>query len=41
MCIRAASLDLYAFPFWALGVIIAYIVVFFAIDMYLIKNRKV
>ncbi len=41
MCIRAGSLDLYAFPFWALGVIIAYIVVFFAIDMYLIKNRKV
>ncbi|MBP5394927.1 MAG: ABC transporter permease, partial [Candidatus Methanomethylophilaceae archaeon] len=41
MCIRAASLDLYAFPFWALGVIVAYIVVLFAIDLYLIKNRKV
>lgn len=41
MCIRAASLDVYAFPFWALGVIVAYIVVFFAIDLYLIKNRKV
>jgi ABC-type multidrug transport system permease subunit len=41
MCIRAGSLDLYAFPFWALGVIIAYIVAFFAIDLYLIKNRKV
>lgn len=41
MCIRAASLDLYAFPFWALGVIAAYIVAFFVIDMYLIKNRKV
>ena len=41
MCIRAASLDVYAFPFWALGVIVAYIVVFFSIDLYLIKNRKV
>ena len=26
---------------WALGVIVAYIVVLFSIDMYLIKNRKV
>ena len=41
MCIRAASLDLHAFPFWALGVILAYIVVLFSIDLYLIKNRKV
>ena len=41
MCIRAATLDVYEFPFWALGVIIAYIVVLFSIDMYLIKNRKV
>ncbi len=41
MCIRAAALDVYDFPFWALGVIIAYMVAFFLIDLYLIKNRKV
>ena len=45
MCIRGSALmgvsDAYAFPFWALGVIIAFIVVLFAIDLYLIKNRKV
>ena len=45
MCIRGATLmgcsDAYVFPYWALGVLIAYIIVLFAIDMYLIKNRKV
>ena len=45
MCIRGAALQgvsaSYAFPFWALGVLVAFIVMLFAIDMYLIKNRKV
>ena len=45
LCIRGSTLmgvsDAYAFPFWALGVIVAYIVVLFSIDLYLIKNRKV
>ena len=41
MCIRAAALDVYAFPFWALGVVALYAVAFFMIDLYLIKNRKV
>ena len=41
MCIRAASLDVYAFPWWAYGVVVAFAVAFFLIDLYLIKNRKV
>ena len=41
MCIRAAALDVYEFPFWALGVVALYAIAFFAIDLYLIKNRKV
>lgn len=41
VCIRAASLDIYAYPFWALGVLILFAAAFFAIDMYLLKNRKV
>lgn len=41
ICIRAATLDIYAFPFWALGALAAFTVLFFAIDTYLIKNRKI
>ncbi len=41
VCIRAATLDIYAFPFWALGVLAAFTVAFFAIDMWLIKNKKI
>ena len=41
MCIRAAALNVYDFPYWALGVVAAYAVAFFLIDLYLIKNRKV
>ncbi|MCQ2078557.1 MAG: ABC transporter permease [archaeon] len=41
VCIRAATLDLYAFPFWALGILALFTVCFFAVDMYLIKNRKI
>ncbi len=42
-CFRAAILDISSFPypFWALGVIIAFGIAFFIIDMYLLKNRKV
>lgn len=41
VCIRAAALDIYAFPFWALGVLALFTVAFFLIDLYLIKNRKI
>ncbi|MDD4222423.1 MAG: ABC transporter permease [Candidatus Methanomethylophilus sp.] len=41
LCIRAASLDVYAFPYWALGVLIVFGAAFFLINMYLIKNRKI
>lgn len=41
VCIRAATLDIYAFPFWALGVLALFAVAFFAIDMWLIKNKKI
>lgn len=41
VCIRASTLDIYAFPFWALGVLIAFGAAFFLINLYLIKNRKV
>lgn len=41
VCIRAATLDIYAFPFWALGVLCIFTLAFFAIDMYLIKNKKI
>ena len=40
-CFRAATLDIYAYPVWALCIILAFCVAFFAIDMYLLKNRKV
>ena len=41
VCIRAATLDIYAFPFWALGILICFGIAFFLINLYLIKNRKV
>lgn len=41
VCIRAATLDIYAFPFWALGVLALFTISFFLIDLYLIKNRKI
>ncbi len=41
VCIRAATLDIYAFPFWALGVLALFTIAFFTIDMWLIKNKKI
>jgi ABC-type multidrug transport system permease subunit len=41
VCIRAATLDIYAFPFWALGILIAFLAAFFLVDLYLVKNRKI
>lgn len=41
LCIRSATLDVYAFPWWALIVLIGFGITFFAIDMYLVRNRKV
>lgn len=41
VCIRAATLDIYAFPFWAMGVLAMFTIAFFAVDMYLIKNKKI
>ena len=41
VCIRAAALDVYAFPYWALGVLALFALAFYLIDLYLIKNRKI
>lgn len=41
ICIRAATLDIYAFPYWALGVLMAFGAAFFLINFYLIRNHKV
>ncbi|KUE74407.1 ABC transporter [Candidatus Methanomethylophilus sp. 1R26] len=41
ICIRSAALDIYSFPYWALGVLACFAAAFYLIDLYLIKNRKV
>ncbi|MCQ2085234.1 MAG: ABC transporter permease [archaeon] len=39
-CIRAAALG-FDFPFWALGVLALFFCIFFSVNLYLIKNRKI
>lgn len=41
LCIRAATLDIYAFPYWALGVLCLFTIIFFLIDVWLIRNKKI
>lgn len=41
VCIRAATLNIYAFPYWALCILVIFTIAFFSIDMYLIKNKKI
>lgn len=41
MCIRASALDLSAFPWWAMGVLMLFAIGFFSVNMYLVRNRKI
>lgn len=41
ICIRAATLDIYQFPYWALAVLCAFMTAFFLLDYCLVKYRKV
>lgn len=41
VCIRASCLDVYSFPWWAFGVLLAFTAAFFLLDYCLVKYRKV
>lgn len=41
VCIRSATLDIYAFPYWALGVLCLFMAAFFLLDYYLVRYRKI
>lgn len=41
VCIRSATLDIYAFPYWALGVLCMFMIAFFLLDYYLVRYRKI
>lgn len=41
VCIRSATLDIYSFPYWALGILCLFMIAFFLLDYCLVKYKKI